>query len=456
MFKTVANAWKVPEFRKKIWFTLFVIVIFRIGSVIPVPFLDTTALAGLMNESAADGTALGYLNMMSGGAFASATLFALSITPYINASIIMNLLTIAVPRLERLARDGGEQGKRIINLITRCLTIAIAIGSGTGYYFFLANSVDPVTGNPVTMYNSGGAQVFSAFVIIATFTAGAVLLMWLGEQVNKRGVGNGISIILFAGIVARMPTIIMQLVEYFKQAAEYPSVTPAGQAYPNWVFFILAPIFIFIFFLLVWIIVFMNDSERKIPVQYAKRVVGRKQYGGQSSHIPIKIGSTGVMPVIFASSLLSIPSTIYTFIGGENMEAGFWKGFFEAFSSSGWLYCIVYAILIFVFAFFYMTIQYNPLEMANTLKQQHGTIPGIRPGRPTAEFISKVLSKLTFLGALFLVVICLIPMIYTGATGMGDLGMGGTSIIILVGVALETVKQIESQMMMRSYKGFLD
>ncbi len=448
MFKTVANAWKTPEFRKKILFTLFVIVIFRIGSVIPVPFLDTTALAGLMNESAADGTALGYLNMMSGGAFASATLFALSITPYINASIIMNLLSIAIPRLEKLARDGGEQGKRVINLITRCLTIAIAIGSGTGYYFFLANSVDPVTGNPVTMYNSGGAQVFSAFVIIGAFTAGGILLMWLGEQVNKRGIGNGISIILFAGIVARMPTIIMQLVDYFKQAAEFPSLF--GH------FFILAPVFIFIFFLLVWIIVFMNGSERKIPVQYAKRVVGRKQYGGQNTHIPIKIGSTGVMPVIFASSLLSIPSTIYTFIGGENMEDGFWKGFFEAFSSSGWLYCVVYALLIFVFAFFYMTVQYNPLEMANTLKQQHGTIPGIRPGRPTAEFISKVLSKLTFLGALFLVGICLLPMIYTGATGMGDLGMGGTSIIILVGVALETVKQIESQMMMRSYKGFLD
>lgn len=444
MFKTVANAWKVPEFRKKILFTLFIIIVFRIGSVIPVPFLDTGALANLMNESAADGTALGYLNMLSGGAFASATLFALSITPYINASIIMNLLTVAIRPLERLARD-GEQGQKKINMITRLLTVGIALLSGTGYYFYLRNSVDEF-GNRITMYNSGASQVFSAIVIILSFTAGAALLMWLGEQINKKGVGNGISIILFAGIVARMPTIINYLIAYFKEAVQYPSLF--GK------YFALVPIFVLIFFLLVWIIVFMNDSERKIPVQYAKRVVGRKMYGGQSSHIPIKIGATGVMPVIFASSILSIPSTIQTFLGDS--VTGFWKGFFDAFSSSGWIYCIVYALLIVVFAFFYMTIQYNPMEMANNLKQHHGTIPGIRPGRPTSDYIAKILSKITLIGAVFLAVIALLPIVYGGITGMGNLGLGGTSIIILVGVALETVKQIESQMMMRSYKGFLD
>lgn len=445
MFKTVANAWKVPEFRKKILFTLFIIVVFRIGSCIPVPFLDTTALGNLMTESAADGTALGYLNMLSGGAFASATLFALSITPYINASIIMNLLSVAIKPLERLAKE-GEEGRKKLNTITRLVTVGIALLSGTGYYFYLRNSTD-AAGNRITMYNEGASQWFSAIVIILAFTAGAALLMWLGEQVNKKGIGNGISIILFAGIVARMPTIINYLVEYFKEACEYPSLF--GK------YFALVPIFILIFFALVWIIVFMNDSERRIPVQYAKRVVGRKQYGGQSTHIPIKIGATGVMPVIFASSLLSIPSTIQTFLG-DKVSSGFWKGFFDAFSSSGWIYCVVYAALILLFAFFYMTIQYNPMEMANNLKQNHGTIPGIRPGRPTSDYIAKILSKLTLIGAVFLAVIALVPIVYGGITGMGNLGLGGTSIIILVGVALETVKQLESQMMMRTYKGFLD
>lgn len=444
MFKTVANAWATPEFRKKILFTLFIIIVFRVGSCIPVPFLDTTALANVMSASASDGTALGYLNMLSGGAFASATLFALSITPYINASIIMQLLSVAIKPLENLSKE-GEVGRKKINRITRIMTIAIALLSGTGYYFFLRNSTDD-NGAHITLYNEGFGQVFSAIVIILSFTAGAALLMWLGEQINKKGIGNGISIILFAGIVARMPTIINYLIAYFKEAVEYPSLF--GQ------YFVLVPIFVLIFLGLVWFIVFMNDSERRIPVQYAKRVIGRKQYAGQSTHIPIKIGATGVMPVIFASSLLSIPSTIQTFLG-DNLS-GFWKGFFDAFSSSGWIYCIVYGLLIFMFSFFYMSIQYNPLEMANNLKQHHGAIPGIRPGKPTADFLSKVMMKLTVISAFFLVVIALVPIIFGGATGMGNLGLGGTSIIILVGVALETVKNMESQMMMRNYKGFLD
>ncbi len=453
MFKTIANAWAMPEFRKKILFTLFVIVIFRIGSAIPVPFLDTTALANVMEGTAASGTALGYLNMLSGGAFASATLFALSITPYINASIIMQLLTVAIPKLESLSKE-GEVGRRKINTITRILTIVIALASGTGYYFYLRNTSDE-NGNPITLFNEGGWQVFSAIVIIVTFTAGAAFLMWLGEQINKKGVGNGISIILFAGIVARMPTIISELITIFVEACKYPSVTGEISArYPNMVYFFFVPAFVLIFLGLVWFIVFMNDSERRIPVQYAKRMVGRRMYNGQNTHIPIKVGAMGVLPVIFASSLLSIPSTIQAFLG-DNVQ-GFWLGFLNAFSSNGWIYWIVYAVLIFIFGFFYMTLQYNPIEMANNLKQHHGTIPGIRPGKPTSEYISKVLTKITFIGGFFLVIIALVPIVFGAITDMGNIGLGGTSIIILVGVALETVKALESQMMMKNYKGFLD
>lgn len=442
MFKTIRNAWQVPELRKKLLFTLFIIVIFRIGSVITVPFLNTDALAGLMNEVSTSGSALGYLNMLSGNAFASASLFAMSITPYINASIIMQLLSIAIKPLERLAKEGAE-GQKKITAITRFMTVGLGLLQGTAFYLYLRSST--WEGQPVVLYNQGGAQVFSAIVIILTFTAGTALLMWLGEQINKKGVGNGISIILFAGIVAQMPSIISHLVEYMKRAIYYGEVQ----------FYALVPVFVLIFFVLVWIIVFMNDAERRIPIQYAKRVVGRRMYGGQSTHIPIKIGATGVMPVIFASSILSIPSTIQMFIGDAGQQ-GFWKGFFDAFASGGWIYCIVYFILIVMFAFFYITVQYNPMEMANNLRQNHGTIPGIRPGKPTSDYIAKILSKITLIGALFLAFIALLPIVYGSLAGMQNLGLGGTSIIIMVGVALETVKQMESQMMMRTYKGFLD
>ncbi len=442
MFKTIRNAWKVPELRKKLLFTLFIIVVFRIGSVITVPFLNTEALSGLMNEISGSGNALGYLNMLSGNAFASASLFAMSITPYINASIIMQLLSIAIKPLERLAKEGAE-GQKKITAITRFMTVGLGLLQGTAFYLYLRSST--WEGQPVVLYHQGGAQVFSAIVIILTFTAGTALLMWLGEQINKKGVGNGISIILFAGIVAQMPSIIMHLVDYMKRAIYLGEVQ----------FYALVPCFVLIFFILVWVIVFMNDAERRIPIQYAKRVVGRKMYGGQSTHIPIKIGATGVMPVIFASSILSIPSTIQMFIGDAG-QTGFWKGFFDAFSSGGWIYCIIYFVLIVMFAFFYITIQYNPMEMANNLRQNHGAIPGIRPGKPTSDYIAKILSKITLIGALFLAFIALLPIVYGSAAGMQNLGLGGTSIIIMVGVALETVKQMESQMMMRTYKGFLD
>ncbi len=435
MFNTLKNAWKIPDLRKKLLFTLLIIIAFRFGSVVPVPFLDASALSEIM--ASANETALGYVNMLTGGAFANATLFAMGITPYINSSIIIQLLTVAIPPLERMAKE-GEEGRRKIAAITRYVTVALGLIQGTAYYFFLKIS-------GVTLYNEGFSAVFSAVIIILAFTAGTALIMWMGEQINQKGVGNGISIILFAGIVARLPVTVGQVWSYFSAAMQSP------ESYSQ--YFIFAPLFVILFLAVIWVIVFMNDSERRIPVQYAKKVVGRKVYGGQSTFLPIKVTMSGVMPVIFASAILSIPSTIRMFITNPS---GFWEGFFNAFSTSGWLYSVLYLLLIIMFAYFYMTIQYNPIEMANNLRANNGTIPGIRPGRPTAEFISKILSKVTLIGAIFLAVVAILPIIYGNLTGMHGLTMGGTSVIIMVGVALETVKQIESQMMMRHYKGFLD
>lgn len=436
MFKTIRNAWNIPDLRKKILFTLFIIIVFRFGSVIPVPFLDVTALKALMTQVSNSGTALGYIDMLTGGAFANATLFAMSVTPYINSSIIMQLLTVAIPPLERMAKE-GEEGRKKLGTLTRYVTVILGLIQGTAYFFFLHQK-------SVTLFNSGWSQVFAAIVIIMAFTAGTALMMWLGEQINQKGIGNGISILLFAGIVARLPYTFSRLGSYIGMANADP--TGSGKYY----FFV--PLFIIIFLLVIWVIVFMNDAERRIPVQYAKRVVGRKMYGGQSSHIPIKIGMSGVMPIIFASSILSIPSTIEIFA----QPTGVWKTITDSLSSTGWLYSTLYFILIILFAYFYVTIQYNPIEMANNLRQSNGTIPGIRPGKPTSDFIAKILSKITLIGALFLAAIALLPIIYGQATGMAGMSIGGTSIIILVGVALETVKQMESQMMMRHYKGFLD
>ncbi|NLJ31489.1 MAG: preprotein translocase subunit SecY [Clostridiales bacterium] len=443
MFKTIRNAWSIPELRKKILFTFFIIVVFRFGSVVPVPFLNVTALKGLMGTVSESGTALSYLDMMSGGAFSNATLFAMSVLPYINSSIIMQLLTVAIPPLERLAKE-GEEGRKKISAITRYITVVLGLIQGTVYYFYLHNS--SYNSESIVKYTSGWQQVFAAFVIIMAFTAGTAMMMWLGEQINQFGIGNGISILLFAGIVARLPQTVNILGKYLSAANQDPT------GYGKYYFFV--PLFIVVFLIVIWVIVFMNDAEHRIPIQYAKRVVGRKMYGGQSSHIPVKVGMSGVMPIIFASSILSIPSTIEFFMG-QNVT-GFWKTFFNAFSTTGWLYSLIYFFLIIMFAYFYMTIQYNPLEMANNLRQNNGTIPGIRPGKPTSDFIAKILSKVTLIGALFLAAIALLPIIFGAATDMRNLSIGGTSILILVGVALETVKQLESQMMMRHYKGFLD
>ena len=436
MFNTIRNAWRIPDLRKKILYTLLIIIVFRFGSVIPAPFLDASALSELM-ASAGENSALGYINMLTGGAFSYASLFAMGITPYINSSIIMQLLTIAIPPLERMAKE-GEEGRKKVATITRYVTVILGLIQGVAYYFYLRSQ-------GIVEYTDGFAGVFVAFVIVLTFTAGTALIMWMGEQINDKGVGNGISIILFAGIVARLPVTFGTVWQYMQLGME--SASTAGQ------YLVLAPLFVVLFLVVIWVIVFMNEAERRIPVQYAKKVVGRKMYGGQSTFLPVKVAMSGVMPVIFASAILSIPQFIQFF---WNPSEGFGRALLDAFSSSGWLYVVLYFFLILMFAYFYMSIQYNPLEMANNLRQNNGTIPGIRPGKPTADFIAKILSKVTLIGALFLAFVALVPIIYTNVTGMYGLSMGGTSIIIIVGVALETVKQLESQMMLRHYKGFLD
>lgn len=447
MIKTFVNAWKIPELRKKILFTALIVLIFRIGSVIPVPFVN---LADGLDANAYAGTFIQYLNMMTGEAFNYGTIFAMSITPYINSSIIMQLLTVAIPALERLSKE-GEEGRKKIATITRYVTVGLALMQSTAYYFFLRN------GDYLSVSASGAAftgfwAVFQAITIILCFTAGAALIMWLGEQINDKGIGNGISMILFAGIVSRIPTMITNLF-----STKYGYLASGGAYY------VLSPLVLVIMLLMIAYIVWMDNAERRIPVQYAKRVVGRKMYGGQSTHIPIKVNMSGVMPIIFASSILSLPPTIQLFI--SNPSDG-WKKFFDVFTSGHWAYGIMYFVLIIFFAYFYATIQYNPIEMANNIRKNSGAIPGIRPGKPTSDYIGKILSRVTLLGALLISVVAIFPIVYSQICGLEvfkealpqgmNISLGGTSIIILVGVALETVKQLESQMMMRHYKGFLD
>ncbi|MBP3320081.1 MAG: preprotein translocase subunit SecY [Clostridia bacterium] len=440
MIKTLINSWKVPELRKKLLFTIMIIVIFRIGSLIPVPFLNVEALAGMIGALGDKGAILSYLDTLSGGAFAQATIFAMSVSPYINSSIVIQLMTVALPYLESLQKE-GEEGRKKLTAITRYLTIFLALTQGTAFYLYLRNG--SYAGESIVRYTHGAEGIFVAVVIVLCFTAGAALMMWLGEQINSKGVGNGVSILMFAGIVSRMPSLIAKLVAYFSLAISMPE--------NFWTFYIYVPLFIILFMFMLWIIVFMNDAERRVPIQYAQRTVGRKMYAGQNTHMPLKVGIAGVMPIIFATSILAVPNFVNFFA----KPTGLWKTILDSFSINGTVYTICYFFLIFVFAYFYVEITYNPIEMANNLRQSNGMIPGIRPGKPTADYFAKVLSKVTFLGALFLAVIALLPIFFTNFTGMHNLSMGGTSIIIMVGVALETVKMLESQLMMRHYKGFL-
>ena len=431
MFSVFKNAWKIEDLREKILYTLLIIVIFRVGSAIPVPFLDTSALSALMNANS--GNLIGYLNMLTGGVLSQATIFSLSISPYITASIVIQLLAVAIPALEKMSKEGPE-GRKKLNKITRYTTVGLGLIQAYAYYVTLKSY------NAIEKFDNKWENALVVVTILFMFTAGAMLTMWLGERIDEKGIGNGISMLLFAGIVSGGPRLVTTLWAYLT----------SGQT--KYYFFV--PALIIIFLLLIAFIVLMNDAERRIPVQYAKRVVGRKQYGGQSSHIPIKVAMAGVLPIIFASSLLAIPATVKAFVTVK--EGSFWDGFFNLFESTSWFYSVLYFILIVVFSYFYISIQYNPVEMANNLQKNNGAIPGIRPGRPTSDFISRVITKITFIGALFLGVIALLPNILGAASGIGNVGIGGTTIIIVVSVALETARNLESQMMMRHYKGFLD
>ena len=441
MFQTLINAWKIVDLRKKLLYTLLIILIFRIGSAISVPFVDVAILRNAVNGNQGF---MAYLTLLSGGGFSNASIFALSITPYINASIIIQLLTVALPPLERLSKE-GEAGRKKLSAITRYTTVGLGLLLGIAYYFMVRNKY----GALVTEAKTGFAQFFAAIVIILCFTAGSTLMMWLGEQINKKGIGNGISILLFAGIISRAPTAASYLWQlFFQTGIKY--INEGGLKYV-----ILVPLILVLFLLMIAFIVFMSDAERRIPVQYAKRVVGRKMYGGQSTYIPIKVNMSGVMPIILASAIVNMPNIIAGFFP-DPASGSFMETFLSWFRESSWVYIVLYFFLIIGFAFFYVTIQYNPVEMANNQRKNSGAIPGYRPGKPTSDFIKRVLGKVTLIGALFLGVIALFPSLFGKFSGIYGLSLGGTSIMIIVGVALETTQQIESQMMMRHYRGFLE
>ncbi len=432
MFETFKNAWKIADLRKKILYTIMVIAVVRLGSVaLPVPFLDPSSLQSMVNQT---GSMLGYIDILTGGAFANATIFALSITPYINASIIINLLTVAIPPLERLSKE-GEEGRRKLNKITRYTALGLAVALSVAYYFLLKRQ-------GALLYTGGFAGIFSAIVIITAFTAGAMLIIWLGEQIDKKGIGNGISLIIFAGIVSRGKQLVSAIIAYFKLAAQ-----------GEWKFYIYIPLILVLAVVIIGFVVMMTEAERRVPVQYAKRVVGRKMYGGQSSFIPIKVNMSGVLPIIFASSIISIPGTIKAFFDTD--ASTWWGKFLSIFDYNSLAYAIIYFLLIMAFNYFYVAVQYNPLEIANNLRKNNGTIPGIRAGKPTVDFITRILSKVTLIGALFLAVIAVCPIGISAATGM-NIALGGTSILIVVGVSLEVVRSLEAQMMMRHHKGFLE
>ncbi len=433
MIETFRNAWKVPELRKKLLFTLFFIILYRIGGTIPVPYLDAAALSSWFEASAASGNFFSYLNVLSGGNFSQATLLALSVSPYINAQIIIQLLTYALPPLEKLSKEGPE-GRKKINKITKYTALGIAAFQAWAYYMTLKNSAGAVT------YTYGWEKWFAEIVIIACFTAGASLTMWLGDQISEYGIGNGVSMILFAGIVARGPAAVMNVL----------SLLGTGEAK----YMILVPIIGIVFILMIAFIIFMNNAERRIPIQYAKRVVGRKQYGGQSTFIPVKVAMSGVLPIIFAMSFMSLPTTLEMFIPVKNPD-GIYAHILNWFAYDHPFYACLYFLLIIGFNYFYVSIQYNPVEIANNLRQNNGGIPGIRPGKPTSDYIKRILSKITLVGAIFLGIIAIFPIIF-GAITKINIAMGGTSILIVVSVALETARQMESQMMMRHHKGFLE
>ena len=438
MIQTIRKAWGIPELRKKIIFTLLILLIFRLGNAIMVPYINRDALALQMQVW---GTGLlGLYNVMSGGAFAQATVFALSIQPYINASIIIQLLTVAIPALERLAKDGGEEGRKKIQSITRYTTVGIAILQAVGYYFMMRN---------YNLLASDATGIWPALVIVVSFIAGSSFVMWMGEQVTEFGIGNGISIILFAGILSRIPTSVSSLYSGVVSWANGGAAAD-GALHPALVVLLLVGVLALVVF-----VVFISDAERRIPVQYAKRQVGRKMYGGQSTHLPMKVNMSGVLPIIFAQSIATLPATIIAFTGTGSSSFWNWMNTY-IFDTKSAFYIVCYFLLIIAFSYFYATIQFNPIEIANNLKKNGGFIPGFRPGKPTSDFILKVINKITLFGALYLAIVAILPIIAGIIIKNTSLAVGGTSVIIVVGVALETVKSLEAQMLMRHYKGFLE
>jgi preprotein translocase subunit SecY len=428
VFSTLRNAWRIVDVRRKILFTLFIILIYRLGNAVPVPYVDTSLLKSYFTTL--QNTVLGLWNTMSGGSFSTATIFALSIQPYINASIIIQLLTIAIPALERLQKEGGEEGKKKLEAITRYSTVGLGLLQGFAYYMLIKNN---------SLLTADGTGIWPAIVIIMTFMAGSALIMWLGEQITEFGIGNGISIILFASIVSRFPTDIIGMIS---------NISSGKTTWYAVVLMLLGAL------ALVVLIVIVNDAERRIPVMYSKRVVGRKLYGGQSTHLPMKVNMSGVLPIIFAQSIASIPATICAFV--PKWQDGWLMK--NVFDTGTWPYALIYFLLIIFFSYFYSTIQFNPVEVANNLKKNGGFIPGYRPGKPTSEFISKVLGKITLFGAIYLGIIAVVPIlisVISESAANSGVALGGTSIIIVVGVSIETVRALEAQMLMRNYKGFL-
>ena len=426
MIQTIRKAWAIPELRKKLVFTALLLLIFRIGNAITVPYVDVNMLGQYIEAMST--TVLGLYNVMSGNAFATATIFALGVQPYINSSIIIQLLTVAIPALQRMAREGGEEGKKKIQSITRYATIIIAVLQGWGYYSIMKQGA--------ILTQQG---IWPALVIIVSFVAGSAFVMWLGEQITEFGVGNGSSMILFAGIISRIPSAV---------STGYATLRADPTKW--WAILLVVVGVLALIVLIVWV----NGAERRIPVQYAKRQVGRKMYGGQSSTLPMKVNMAGVLPIIFAQTIAMLPATIGAFATPK--EGSFWEAVLNAVDTKSILYMVLYFLMIIMFSYFYSTIQFNPIEISNNLKKNGGFIPGFRPGKPTTDFIKKVLNKVTLFGAIYLGIVAILPLIIGKAAAIPALSMGGTSVIIVVGVALETVQSLESQMLMRQYKGFLE
>ena len=430
MFQTFRNAWKIPELKNRLLFTLAILVVYRLGCAIPVPFVTSSALTQMFSN----GNMLTYLDMMSGGALSRCTLFALGVTPYINASIIVQLLTVAIPSLENIAKEPDGQNK--LQQITRYAGEIVALIMSLGYYFVVRNM-------GALKYTSGAAGIFTAVVIIATFTAGAQLITWCGEQIDDKGIGNGVSLLIFASIVSNWSSLYTSVTGLLTQAA---SGAAAIVIVVMMVMFTAAVLFVFV--------IIMTNAERRINIQYAKRVVGRKQMGGQNSYLPLKLNMSGVMPIIFASAMVSIPGTIGSFLQIDPEAHPVWYTFFRTFNYTSWLYIVIYLLLILAFNYFYVAIQYNPVEIANNLRRNNGSIPGFRPGKPTSDFLTRTLNKITLIGAIFLAAVAVLPIILGNLTGL-SIQLGGTSLLIVVGVALDTTRALDSFMTMRNHKGFL-